>query len=197
MSRSKTRHSAMKTVTRTRGARRSGAARRPYAWLGAGAVGVGVWAALAGGLAHAEGAAADSTGPGSVGRSDSATANSRVARGPSRVAAARVARPASVSSGSVSVSHPTPAAVAAVASRVQRELGGVARRASTVPSVYVVPSVDAVTAARAAAVAANPIADLVRVLVGNGTADNPNAGILAGNGYTYTSYVGACLSGAC
>ena len=60
-----------------------------------------------------------------------------------------------------------------------------------VPPVDAVPSVDAVTAARAAAVAANPIADFVRVLVGNGTADNPNAGILAGNGYTYTSYVGA------
>ena len=35
------------------------------------------------------------------------------------------------------------------------------------------------------------------MFVGNGTADNPNAGILMGNGYSYTSYGGACTSGAC
>jgi len=37
----------------------------------------------------------------------------------------------------------------------------------------------------------------LRMFVGNGTADNPNAGILMGNGYSYTSYGGACTSGAC
>ena len=35
------------------------------------------------------------------------------------------------------------------------------------------------------------------IFFGNGTAENPNAGILLGNGYSYTAYAGACLSGAC
>ena len=48
-----------------------------------------------------------------------------------------------------------------------------------------------------AAAAVNPFADFMRGLVGNGTAENPNAGILLGNGYSYTSYEGACLSGTC
>jgi hypothetical protein len=34
-------------------------------------------------------------------------------------------------------------------------------------------------------------------LFGDGTAANPNAGLLFGNGYSYTSYEGACASGAC
>jgi hypothetical protein len=38
---------------------------------------------------------------------------------------------------------------------------------------------------------------IVRIFVGNGTADHPNAGLLAGNGFTYTQYEGACTSGAC
>ena len=44
---------------------------------------------------------------------------------------------------------------------------------------------------------ANPIADLVRLFVGDGTADHPDAGILIGNGYSFTSYEGVCTSGAC
>ena len=38
---------------------------------------------------------------------------------------------------------------------------------------------------------------IVRAFVGDGTADNPNAGILWGNGYSYTAYAGACTTGAC
>jgi len=38
---------------------------------------------------------------------------------------------------------------------------------------------------------------VLRVFVGNGTADNPNAGLLLGNGYSYTGYAGACTAGAC
>ena len=37
----------------------------------------------------------------------------------------------------------------------------------------------------------------MRAFVGDGTADNPNAGILAGNGYSYKAYSGACVTGAC
>ena len=32
--------------------------------------------------------------------------------------------------------------------------------------------------------------------MGNGTADNPNAGILFGNGYSYTSVGGLCTAAA-
>ena len=61
--------------------------RTPYGWLGAGALIVGVWAALAGGVAvaHAEGPAADSSS-GSVVRGASATAKSVVAPRTSRAA---------------------------------------------------------------------------------------------------------------
>ena len=33
-------------------------------------------------------------------------------------------------------------------------------------------------------------------LFGDGTADHPNAGILAGNGYSYTRFEGACVAGS-
>lgn len=59
------------------------------------------------------------------------------------------------------------------------------------------PPVGAVVASAGAAATANPIADFVRIFVGSGTAENPNAGVLIGNGYSYTSYGGACTTGSC
>jgi len=84
-------------VTSAKTLRRAGSRRHrtPYGWLGASAVGVGVgvWAALAGGVAvaHADDAVSNSASSGSVGRAASATANSGVARRASRVAARGVA----------------------------------------------------------------------------------------------------------
>ena len=52
-------------------------------------------------------------------------------------------------------------------------------------------------ASSAAVTAVDPIAAFVRIFIGDGTADNPNAGILYGNGYSYTGYEGACTEGAC
>lgn len=111
---------------------------RPYERLGAGAFGVGVWAALACGVAvaHADGPAADSTSPSVAGRSASATVNSGVARGPSRTHSARVARQTPAPSVGVPGSHP--AAVATMANRVRRDLGSVER--TTVPVGAVVAS---------------------------------------------------------
>lgn len=43
----------------------------------------------------------------------------------------------------------------------------------------------------------NQAGSLLRVFIGDGTADNPDAGILLGNGYTWTGYGGVCTSGAC
>ena len=49
----------------------------------------------------------------------------------------------------------------------------------------------------ASAVGSNPITGVIHIFIGNGTAEHPNAGILLGNGYSYTAYAGACTSGAC
>ena len=90
----------------------------------------------------------------------------------------------------------------AVTNRVRRDLGGVPRGAVPVPtindrSVPTDPPVGAVVASAGAAATANPIADFVRLFVGSGTAENPNAGVLIGNGYSYMAYGGACTTGAC
>ena len=74
-----------------------------------------------------------------------------------------------------------------MAHRIRRDLSGVAR---TVPD-------SAVVASAGAGATAHPIADFVRIFIGSGTAENPNAGVLIGNGYSYTSYGGACTTGAC
>jgi len=163
--------------------------------MGTGALGVGVWAALAGGagVAHAEGTAADSLSAGAVGHRASATANTGVPRGPSRPAASRAARQTPVSSAGTSDSRRL-AAAPAVANRIRRDLGGVARGAS--PVAERVPVGAVVTSAGSAAMA-HPIASFVRIFVGSGTAENPNAGVLIGNGYSYTAYGGACTTGAC
>ena len=41
----------------------------------------------------------------------------------------------------------------------------------------------------------DPIAALIRFFVGDGTADNPNAGILYGNGYSFTGQSTRMLAG--
>jgi CubicO group peptidase (beta-lactamase class C family) len=91
---------------------------------------------------------------------------------------------------------------ATVANRVRRDLGGVTRGASPVAKVSdrsmpANPPVGAAVASAGAAATANPIADFVRLFVGSGTAENPNAGVLIGNGYSYMAYGGACTTGAC
>jgi hypothetical protein len=48
-----------------------------------------------------------------------------------------------------------------------------------------------------AAATGDPFADFIRIFIGNGDATNPNAGLLIGNGYSYTSYAGSCTTGAC
>ena len=103
---------------------------------------------------------------------------------------------------SVGVSDSRRAAVPAVPNRVRRDLGGVPRDSSPLATISGhggpgrVP-VSAVVASAGAAATANPIADFVRTFVGSGTAENPNAGVLIGNGYSFTAYGGACTTGAC
>ena len=106
-----------------------------------------------------------------MGRDVSATSNNGVARRPSRTAASRVARQTPMSSVGVSDSHP--AGVPAVASRVRRDLSGVAPTAA----------------------AGWQPGSVLRFVIGNGTADNPNAGILLGNGFSYD--YPTCSQGGC
>ena len=50
-------------------------------------------------------------------------------------------------------------------------------------------------ASATASLTSNPVADFIRFFIGSGTADNPNAGILIGNGYSYTA--ATCTSAQC
>lgn len=53
--------------------------------------------------------------------------------------------------------------------------------------------------ASASVVGAGPVADFLRIFFGNGTADNPNGGLLIGDGYSWTAEsctgVQACTGG--
>ncbi|NBP85684.1 MAG: hypothetical protein EBU54_11070, partial [Mycobacteriaceae bacterium] len=82
----------------------------------------------------------------------------------------------------------------------RREVGGSSRTAKPAASTGTSAPLSigsSVSTPAAAQAAQNPIADFIRIFIGDGTADNPNGGILIGNGYTYTAYAGACTSGAC
>jgi CubicO group peptidase (beta-lactamase class C family) len=86
----------------------------------------------------------------------------------------------------------------------RRELGGASRAAAPVSRNQPAEPIEPVAVSTPTAAASAPGApaswrpgSVLRVFVGNGTADNPNAGILLGNGYSYTTYGGACTTGAC
>ncbi len=76
----------------------------------------------------------------------------------------------------------------------RRELGGVSRPVNPAAAVSTgapvdpsaVSSVSGVGAPSASAIGGWQPGSILRFFVGNGTADNPNAGILLGNGYSYT-----------
>ena len=86
----------------------------------------------------------------------------------------------------------------------RRELGGASRAAAPVSRSQPAEPIEPVAVSTPTAAASAPGApaswrpgSVLRVFVGNGTADNPNAGILLGNGHSYTTYGGACTTGAC
>jgi hypothetical protein len=92
----------------------------------------------------------------------------------------------------------------------RRTLGGVPRTTSPAASVSngvapvglpiaaaIAPPTAPAPAAAAAVIAPWQPGSVIRFFIGAGTAENPNAGILLGDGYTYTGYEGTCLTGAC
>ena len=176
--------------------------------VGALAVALGVGAAIA----SMPIASADSSGSGGASASDAGAT-----KAPGRhdsVRGAAVSRSghrgldtagAGIAAGASPVST-KPAAVAARAVSVARRGGaaGDAARAAVTAATTAssagagpLPSGAAVASPAAAAVGAWQPGSVLRIFIGSGTADNPNAGILLGDGYTYTSYEGACLNGAC
>ena len=70
-----------------------------------------------------------------------------------------------------------------------------ARRELEVAPAAVNGAAAAATSAPVLGLDSNPLAGLMRVLVGDGTADNPNAGLLIGNGFSYDS--STCLGAIC
>ncbi|WP_163806739.1 beta strand repeat-containing protein [Mycolicibacterium anyangense] len=72
-------------------------------------------------------------------------------------------------------------------------------RRETTNSTTVAPAAAIVTTGQpvASLTVVDPVDAFIRFFVGDGTADHPDAGIFFGNGYSYTSYEGACQSGPC
>lgn len=106
-------------------------------------------------------------------------------------------------SGSGDSPAATPLPLTALAA-ARRELGGASRTAAPAsrsqpaePIEPVAVSTPTATASAQGALAVWRPGSVLRFFVGNGTADNPNAGILLGNGHSYTTYGGACTTGAC
>jgi len=153
--------------------------------IGALAVALGIGSATAVGLATA--AYAD-TGDAESARTSSASRGAEAGK-PAPASPARASRAQQVAASS------KPSTSAAVAP-LRKNVAAASERLVQAQS----------SAAPVASVAATPTSSapqpptpqsFLRMFVGNGTADNPNAGILMGNGYSYTSYGGACTSGAC
>jgi CubicO group peptidase (beta-lactamase class C family) len=159
------------------------------------------------------GEAAQPTTPKRSAPARAAASPTRAAGGP-QSAVQRTPAPATVSpvtapsrwrgtSGSGDSPAATPLPWTALAA-ARRELGGASRAAAPVSRNQPAEPIEPVAVSTPTAAASAPGApaswrpgSVLRVFVGNGTADNPNAGILLGNGYSYTTYGGACTTGAC
>ena len=96
----------------------------------------------------------------------------------------KVAAPAAVLPTTVHAPTPAPSNPVGIASANRRS----PREASPGPTTA--QAVSLPTFAGAGATAGGPIESAIRFLIGNGTADNPDAGILIGNGYSWTA--GTC-----
>ena len=185
------------------------------AWLGAGALTVGVGMAAGAGVAFAD--SGSSSAGGSTTSDSSGTHSAARSGGPTSGAAETAARGGSTSGGSKGSSRSgansggqisaaqlqkaalrtttnsrsgmLDAAVPLAAAASSPRQAGVAA-VSSVPLGVVAPR----SLVSASEVTVHPLADLVAVFVGNGTAEHPDGGILIGNGYSWTSQT--CTGGA-
>ena len=143
--------------------------------IGALAVALGIGSATAVGLAAS---ASAETGDTASERTTSTSRGTDPGKPARRAVSATSTR---VSSAPQVGARSKPAAAAVMAPRRAQSPAAPSVAAASAPSTPQVPKPES----------------FLRLFVGNGTADNPNAGILMGNGYSYTSYGGACTSGAC
>jgi CubicO group peptidase (beta-lactamase class C family) len=148
--------------------------------IGALAITLGIGSAVAVGLAAS--ASAD-TGDAESGQTAATSRGAESGNPAGRPVAAKSLTRAS--SAQQVAARSTPAAASAAASRRQSV-------AVTAPTASSTASVSTASAS-----APEQPGSILRAFVGDGTADNPNAGLLWGNGYSYTAYAGACTSGAC
>ena len=167
----------------------------------AAAVGIGSVLGISSAVALAATAQADTAG--SAGPAASDAGNTGAGKAASRRGAATAARP---TTGPAGPSAGPQAAAKRNSSAAKAPTVAATRRVS-LPRVSPIQSysaraysAQALPTAAAVAIPSPPTwrpGSVLRVFVGNGTADNPNAGLLLGNGYSYTGYAGACTTGAC
>ena len=86
----------------------------------------------------------------------------------------------------VEIDVPTvPSSKVSVATKLSGARSAAASDQLSAQPAPVSPTAATSTIAKLSASPGNPIADLVRIFVGNGTADNPNGGLLYGDGFSY------------
>jgi hypothetical protein len=157
----------MPDAIRTRSAHRR---IQPYAWLGAGVITVGMGVAMAGGTAVAAADTDTDTGAGAT------TASS----GPLRAGTKSAAR-----------SRATPRATPVATADRRRTISTSTISTSTISTSRVSTSrVSTSRALESAAASANPtgpVRSFIGVFASNGTATHPDAGLLIGNGYSFTA----------
>ena len=177
-----------KAVSDSRLGRRPGRELRVTAWLGAGALGVGVGVAVLGGASVAQADTGNTSGTSHGVRTTTARPATSGRTSHSPQIAAR-------SASSVRQSPHGAGAVASPAAAVPRRSVALA---PTVAFSYPVPnqlrgassSAVASTVASATGSAWHPgkyLGDFVAVFISNGTMTHPNAGLLIGNGFSYDS----------
>jgi hypothetical protein len=153
------------------------------------AVALGVGAAIASMPAVAFADSAESGGSGSAASAGPSSASSPSPRAGTRGRSAVQQRTSANRGGPVATSVIRPPSSAAATQKLtptalsRPELGSATRTASAVASP------------KAAAVSTWQPGSVIRQFVGNGTASNPNGGMLIGNGYSWTA--ATCPSGGC
>ena len=201
-------------VRQTYGPRRR-ARRQPYGWLGAGALTLGMGAALASGaVAHADTgdtsgrvtthkAADKSAQQAKATRPAAATARGVVRSGPARAAPAAAATTTSPAAGASDRTSLPAALRPAEVQMTDLPTVVVSVPAPPVPSLAAASPVSEpaaprlVTAAAVAAPAASaPVwqpGSVIAIFISDGTADHPNAGLLFGNGYSFSAADVTCV----
>ncbi len=189
------------TDSDTHSRRRRGRELKVSAWLGAGALSVGVGAAVlsGAGIAHAD--RADNSGAGgragNAATSDTSDSTARATRGASSAGRGAAAKATADNTGAADVAVPSAAEVAratvAAASAVRAPVSQPAASAAVITQ----PAASQVQAPKASAKSnaqASTPGPFISIFISNGTMQHPDAGLLIGNGFSFTD--ATCANGA-